>query len=61
MYGKMLYKKLYYTAITRSKKKLILIGNLEALRFASNNNLSDIRRTTIKDRIINAYNSEDMI
>ncbi len=61
MYGKMLYKKLYYTAITRSKKKLILIGNLEALRFASNNNLSDIRRTTIKDRIINSYNSEDMI
>jgi exodeoxyribonuclease V alpha subunit len=54
-YGKMLYKKLYYTAITRAKGKLVIIGDIEALKFASQNNLSDIRKTTIKDRIINMF------
>ncbi len=51
-YGKMLYRKLYYTAITRSKKKLYLVGEYDALKKASLNNNSDIRRTTIKDRLI---------
>jgi exodeoxyribonuclease V alpha subunit len=60
-YGKMLYKKLYYTAITRAKKKLIIIGDVNALKFASNNNLSDIRKTTIKDRIINNFNEKEEI
>ncbi len=60
-YGKMLYKKLYYTAITRTKKKLILIGDVEALKFASNNNLSDIRKTTIKERLIKAINENEEV
>lgn len=51
-YGKMLYRKLYYTAVTRSKKKLYLVGEINALKRASLNNDSDIRRTTIKDRLI---------
>ena len=54
-YGKMLYKKLYYTAITRAKRKLVIIGDVNALKFASNNNLSDIRKTTIKERINNMF------
>ena len=52
-YGKMLYRKLIYTAITRSKKKLYLIGDINALNIAVANTSTDIRRTTIKDFLIN--------
>lgn len=52
-YGKMLYRKLIYTGITRSKKKLYLIGDLKALDIAVANTSTDIRRTTIKDFLIN--------
>ena len=51
-YSKMLYRKLYYTAVTRAKKKLYLVGSINSLKKASLNNDSDIRRTTIKDRLI---------
>ena len=54
-YNKMLYRKLYYTAVTRSKKKLIVIGEMNALRDAAKNNLQDVRMTTIKDKIIKKY------
>ncbi len=54
-YNKMLYRKLYYTAVTRSKKKLIVIGDLNALKMASINNNQDIRMTSIKDKIIKKY------
>ena len=47
-YKKMLYRKLVYTGITRSKKRLYLIGDKRALRQAVDNISSDIRRTTIK-------------
>ena len=47
-YRKMLYRKLVYTGITRSKKMLYLIGDKKALRQAVNNTSSDVRRTTIK-------------
>ncbi len=52
-YGKMLYRKLIYTGITRSKKNLYLIGDLQALDIAVANISSDIRRTTIKNFLIN--------
>ena len=52
-YSKMLYRKLYYTAVTRSKKKLIVIGDLNALKAASINNNQDIRMTSIKEKLIN--------
>lgn len=52
-YGKMLYRKLIYTGITRSKKKLYLIGDLKSLDIAVANTSTDIRRTTIKDFLIN--------
>lgn len=54
-YNKMLYRKLYYTAITRCKKKLIIVGDISSLRFASSNNLQDIRKTTIKDKLIKKF------
>lgn len=52
-YRKMLYRRLIYTGITRSKKKLYLIGNKNALCQAVDNTSSDIRRTTIKDFLEN--------
>lgn len=52
-YNKMLYQKLIYTAVTRAKKKLYLVGEVEALQMAVMNRSSDIRRTTIKDFLIN--------
>lgn len=55
-FKKMLYRKLIYTAITRSKKKLFLIGDYQALEIAVNNNTSDLRRTSIKDFLINGIN-----
>ena len=55
LYNKMLYRKLYYTAVTRSKKKLIIIGELNALKSASINNNQDVRLTSIKDKIIKKY------
>ena len=38
-YGKMLYRKLYYTAVTRAKKRLIIIGDINALEYAAGNNI----------------------
>ena len=51
-YNKMLYQKLIYTAVTRAKKKLYLIGDINALRYAANNDKDDIRRTTIMKYLI---------
>ena len=52
-YNKMLYQKLIYTAVTRCKKKLFIIGDINALKYASLNDRDDNRRTTIKDYLIN--------
>ena len=51
-YRKMLYQKLVYTAVTRAKKKLYLIGDRESLQWAASNVADDIRRTTIQDFLI---------
>ena len=52
-YNKMLYQKLIYTAVTRCKSKLYLVGDINALKYASINDRDDNRRTTIKDYLIN--------
>ncbi len=52
-YNKMLYQKLIYTAVTRAKKKLYIIGDMKALEKAAANVSDDIRRTTIKNYLIN--------
>jgi exodeoxyribonuclease V alpha subunit len=51
-YNKMLYRKLLYTAVTRGKKKLILIGEKPALISGILNNETNIRRTSLKDNLI---------
>lgn len=56
-FHKMLYRKLIYTAITRSKKKLYLIGDYSALNIAIQNTKVDIRNTTIKEFLKNGINN----
>ncbi len=51
-YRKMLYQKLIYTAVTRAKQKLYLIGDMEALEMAACNTYEDERRTTICDFLV---------
>lgn len=51
-YGKMLYRKLIYTAVTRVKKKLYLVGEISALERAIQNNDINLRRTTLKEMLI---------
>ena len=47
-YRRMLYRKLIYTAVTRCKKKLILVGDIKALEQAIKNNQEQKRRTSLK-------------
>ena len=46
-FHKMLYRKLIYTGVTRSKDKLILIGDIKALEYAINNTSEQKRRTSL--------------
>lgn len=50
-YGKMLYRKLIYTGVTRVKKKLYLVGEISALEKAIQNNDINLRRTTLKEML----------
>ena len=54
-YHRMLYKKLIYTGITRAKRKLILLGEPEAFLIGINNNQEYIRKTNLKNLLINMY------
>lgn len=48
-YSNMLYKKLIYTATTRAKKKLILVGEIDALKRAIYNDRESTRKTNLKE------------
>lgn len=50
-YNRMLYKKLLYTAITRAKKKLIIIGDHEAFKTGINNKNEQIRKTSLEENL----------
>lgn len=52
-YYKMLYNKLIYTGVSRAKKSLVLIGKPYALIMAVNNDYSNQRKTTLKERLLN--------
>ena len=51
MYRKMLYRRLYYTGVTRAKKKLIIVGEEVALSIATRTEKDNDRRTIIKDKM----------
>lgn len=50
-YKRMLYRKLIYTAVTRAKKKLVLIGEEEAFIFGVSNNSESTRNTKLKEKL----------
>lgn len=52
-YNRMLYRKLFYTGITRAKKKLILIGEPDAFLKAVQNNFDYVRKTKLIEKLKN--------
>ena len=55
-YNRMLYRKLIYTAVTRAKKALMIIGEKEAFKKAIINKREQIRKTSLTDRISKSIN-----
>ena len=55
-FKRMLYNKLIYTAVTRAKNKLILIGDPNSFIYGVKNDYIDNRKTSLKEFIENKYN-----
>lgn len=55
-YQRMLVKNLLYTAITRAKQKLVIVGNYDAFLFGINNTNYKVRKTTLKDKLLKFVN-----
>ncbi len=51
-YRVMLYKKLIYTAVTRAKNNLTIIGDEKAFVYSIRNNFETIRKTYLKERLL---------
>ena len=54
-YGPMLYNKLIYTAVSRAKKSLIIVGDPVQFSRAVQNEYGSLRKTSLKEKLINAY------
>ena len=57
-YKRMLYKKLIYTAITRAKKRLIIIGEPNAFIYGVRNNNEIVRKTNLLEKLFNNLNKK---
>ena len=57
MSQKMLAKNLVYTAITRAKKKLVLVGDYNSFLYGVNNDRYQKRYTSLKERLIKSVNN----
>ncbi len=55
-YSRMLAKNLIYTAITRAKQKLVIIGDYNAFLYGINNTNYKIRKTTLKEKLLKYVN-----
>lgn len=55
-FKRMLYNKLIYTAVTRAKQTLILVGDPSSFIYGINNNYVEQRKTTIKELLEKKYN-----
>ena len=51
-YYKMLYNKLIYTAVSRAKKSLVIIGEQQAFLTAINNDYSTMRKTNLMAKLL---------
>ena len=56
-FNRMLYNKLVYTAVTRAKEKLILVGEPQAFIYGIKNDYVENRKTKIKKILENKCNS----
>ena len=56
-FGRMLYRKLLYTGVTRAKKNLFLLGEDSAIKKCIDNNLETNRKTTLKSMVLKMYES----
>lgn len=54
-YGPMLYNKLIYTAVSRAKKSLIIVGDPMQFSRAVQNEYGSFRKTSLKEKLIDAY------
>lgn len=50
-YNRMLYRKLIYTAVTRAKKKLVMIGEKESFIYSVENNEEYMRKTKFCEKL----------
>ena len=57
-YKRMLYKKLIYTAVTRAKKRLIILGDAMSFMYGVRNNLEYSRKTNLKEKIYECLNKK---
>ena len=57
-FRRMLYKKLIYTGVTRAKRRLILIGEKSAFMYGVNNNSEILRKTTLKEKLMECLNKK---
>ena len=55
-FKRMLYNKLVYTAVTRAKQSLILVGDPNSFIYGIKNDYIDLRKTTIKELLEKKYN-----
>ncbi len=55
-YQRMLVKNLIYTAITRAKSKLIIIGDYRAFLYGISNTNYKVRKTTLKEKLLKYVN-----
>ena len=53
--SKLLYRNLLYTAVTRAKKLLIVVGSREVLLSMVENNRKSLRYTTLNKRLRDAF------
>lgn len=57
MFYMMLRRNILYTAITRAKEKIVIVGSKKALYQAIHNTACDKRNTRLGERIVREYNA----
>lgn len=58
--SKLLYRNLLYTAVTRAKKLLIIVGNPQTLNSMVENNRKNLRYTSLKKRLADIFVENSM-
>lgn len=58
-YDKLCYRNLLYTAVTRAKKLLVIVGDKERIDFMIKNNRRTCRYSCLKDMLIKEGNGDD--